>query len=239
MKVFFDPILNKLRVRDTAGSVDPTIGLRITNLENNEYKITYYEIVPGTSGSLTIPTGATINENEFGASGNSILSKINGSNKPIFESPQTASGVTVTANLLANGSWTTSGTYTDSSVALIYSIRIKAIDLVNLNYDRIIESEENELKEIVYTTSLPIVGDSKMLYINTITGSASRWDGTTYILLYSRNHGALNLDDGTNPHGTTATDVGLGNVNNTADINKPVSTSQEEYIYSIVTIMGS
>ena len=31
---------------------------------------------------------------------------------------------------------------------------------------------------------------------------------------------------GTNPHGTTKADVGLGNVDNTSDANKPVSTAQ-------------
>jgi len=40
-------------------------------------------------------------------------------------------------------------------------------------------------------------------------------------------HSDLNLDDGTNPHGTTKTDVGLGNVDNTSDANKPVSTAQQ------------
>lgn len=48
-------------------------------------------------------------------------------------------------------------------------------------------------------------------YITTITGS---------------NHSQLTLDDGTNPHGTTATDVGLGNVDNTSDLDKPISNAQ-------------
>ena len=41
------------------------------------------------------------------------------------------------------------------------------------------------------------------------------------------NHSDLNLDDGTNPHGTTKSDVGLGNVDNTSDADKPVSTAQQ------------
>lgn len=40
---------------------------------------------------------------------------------------------------------------------------------------------------------------------------------------FSRNHSDLNLDDGTNPHGTTKGDVGLGNVDNTSDLDKPIS----------------
>jgi len=114
---------------------------RITTLENNEYKVTYYEIISGTSGSLTVPSQATINAGEFGLSGNAILSKIDGSNKPTFESPTTSSGVIVTASLnVSTGAWVASGTYTDPFVALIYSIKIKAVYYSNLTYANIIET---------------------------------------------------------------------------------------------------
>ena len=122
-------------------SPESVLNNRVTTLENNEYKITYYEIVSGTSGSLTIPTNSTINSNEFGLSGNAILSKIDGSNKPTFESPKTVGGVVVTATLnTTTGAWASSGTYTDATVALIYSIKIKAIYYSDLDYDRIIET---------------------------------------------------------------------------------------------------
>ena len=42
------------------------------------------------------------------------------------------------------------------------------------------------------------------------------------------NHSELNLDDGTNPHGTTKSDVGLSNVDNTSDIDKPISTATQQ-----------
>jgi hypothetical protein len=41
-------------------------------------------------------------------------------------------------------------------------------------------------------------------------------------------HSELTLDDGTNPHGTSAADLGLGNVDNTSDVDKPVSTATQE-----------
>ena len=41
------------------------------------------------------------------------------------------------------------------------------------------------------------------------------------------NHSGLSLDDGTNPHGTTKSDVGLDNVNNTSDADKPISTANQ------------
>jgi len=120
-----------------------TIPTRITNLENNEYKVTYYEIISGASGSVTLPTGATINAGEFGLSGNCILSKIDGLNKPTFESPKTVGGVVVTSSLnVSTGAWVASGVYTDTNVALIYSIKIKAVNYSNLNYANIIETVE-------------------------------------------------------------------------------------------------
>ena len=133
-------VKNPRKIFSQAGA-DPALNNRVTNLENNEYKITYYEIVSGTSGSLTIPTNSTINSDEFGLSGNAILSKIDGSNKPTYESPKTVGGVVVTATLNpTTGAWTSSGTYTDATVALIYSIKIKSIYYSTLNYDRIIET---------------------------------------------------------------------------------------------------
>ena len=120
-----------------------TITADVTNLKNNELKITYYEIVSGASGSITLPTGATFNSDEFGNSGNSILSRINGANKPTYESPKTAGGVVVTANLnTTSGAWVASGVYTDTSVALIYSINIKEVDYANLNIFNIIDYAE-------------------------------------------------------------------------------------------------
>lgn len=41
------------------------------------------------------------------------------------------------------------------------------------------------------------------------------------------NHSGLSLDDGTNPHGTTKSDVGLGSVDNTSDVDKPISTATQ------------
>jgi len=117
------------------------VSVDVTTLKNNEYKITYYEVVSGASGTLTLPAQATINADEFGLAGNCVLSKIDGSNKPTFQSPTTAGGTIVTATLnTLTGAWTTSGVYTDAFVALIYSVEIKGIYLSNLTYNNIIET---------------------------------------------------------------------------------------------------
>lgn len=46
------------------------------------------------------------------------------------------------------------------------------------------------------------------------------------------NHSGLNLNDGTNPHGTTKSDVGLGNIDNTSDVDKPISTATQTALNS-------
>ena len=86
----------------------------------------------------------------------------------------------------------------------------------------------NDLKKY-YDSQTPI-RDLNTLDINIPNGVAGL-DGlgqiTAPLAPGSSNHSDLNLDDGTNPHGTTQSDVGLSNVDNTSDANKPVSTAQQ------------
>ncbi|MEG2378400.1 MAG: hypothetical protein RSC43_08615, partial [Clostridia bacterium] len=66
--------------------------------------------------------------------------------------------------------------------------------------------------------------------LSTISTSANKVEA-------SANNGKIKIDGaeasvythptGTNPHGTTKADVGLGNVNNTADLAKPISTAAQ------------
>lgn len=166
--------------------ISPADNARITVLENNEYKVTYYEVISGTSGSLTVPSQATINAGEFGLSGNAILSKIDGSNKPTFQSPTTSAGVVVTASLnVSTGAWTASGTYTDANVALIYSIKIKAVYYSNLTYNNIIET-------------VNLNGITKFSYTDTVLGTATSGTGNQFsksVLIPANtvSNGALNI----------------------------------------------
>jgi predicted GH43/DUF377 family glycosyl hydrolase len=69
-----------------------------------------------------------------------------------------------------------------------------------------------------------------------IRGNGNLANGSSYLLSVIdfgleqdiTKHSELTLDDGTNPHGTTKSDVGLSNVDNTSDIDKPISTATQE-----------
>lgn len=195
---------------------------RIYNLENNVYKVTYYEIISGASGTLTVPSQATINQDEFGLSGNAILSKININNKPTYESPTTLGGVNVTASLNpTTAAWAVSGAYTDLYVALIYSIDIKAEYFSNLDNFYIIETASltpkglqnlQDVTNLGNITTHPIEAD----YFVTTGGTSSDFvkgdgslDNNTYLTSASIT--------GFVPYTGATADVNLGTYNLTTD----------------------
>ena len=70
----------------------------------------------------------------------------------------------------------------------------------------------------------PVTGEAGKIYVATGNNKTYRWSGSTYIEITS---GAVDTVNGKN--GVVVLnkgDIGLGNVDNTADINKPVSTQQ-------------
>jgi hypothetical protein len=54
-----------------------------------------------------------------------------------------------------------------------------------------------------------------------------------------KKHSKLDLDDGTNPHSTTKSDVGLGNADNTSDADKPISTATQTALNAKISADGS
>lgn len=93
----------------------------------------------------------------------------------------------------------------------------------------------------------PTTGESGKIYVALDTNLTYRWGGTEYVEIskslalgetantaYAGNKGAANATaiathtgNTNNPHSVTKSQVGLGNVDNTSDLNKPVSTAQQ------------
>lgn len=102
----------------------------------------------------------------------------------------------------------------------------------------------DDVIEVVLFTDLPAEGEAGKIYVVKNTNLTYRWTGTDYIEIskslaigetdstaYRGDRGKLAYDHSMitagNPHGTTKAHVGLGNVDNTADVNKPVSTATQ------------
>ena len=161
-------ILKNKRVFAEEGGISTSDAARIVTLENNELKITYFTVVSGTSGTIIPPAQATFNSDEFGLSGNALLSEIDINGKPTFQSPVTLGGTVVTATLnVSTGDWLASGIYTSTNVALIYSLNIKTIYYSNLNYFNIIESES------VSTNSVSLINTFGLITGGPITTSGT------------------------------------------------------------------
>lgn len=99
--------------------------------------------------------------------------------------------------------------------------------------------------------TFPNPGMSNIVYLDTETNKAYRWGGSSYVEINSggvaigetsatayrgdRGKEAYeHISDLENPHAVTASQVGLGNVDNTSDVDKPMSTATKTYVDSFV-----
>lgn len=100
----------------------------------------------------------------------------------------------------------------------------------------------------------PLPGTAALgdLAINELDGLLYVGNGSGWDLAGATDHTALSnigtnthdqidahLASGANPHGVTAAQVGLGNVDNTSDLNKPISTATQTAIDNKVSISGA
>ena len=104
----------------------------------------------------------------------------------------------------------------------------------------------DDVVEAANQVALPTTGESGKIYVTTDTNLTYRWSGTGYVEIspsialgetastaYAGDKGKTVTDalaahkaDTSNPHDVNKTQVGLSNVDNTSDANKPVSTAQ-------------
>ena len=101
----------------------------------------------------------------------------------------------------------------------------------------------DDVIEVANFVSLPPIGETGKIYIAIDTNRQYRWSGTQYVEIssslalgetsstaYRGDRGKIAFDHSQstgNPHGTTKTDIGLGNVDNTSDVNKPISSATQ------------
>ena len=101
----------------------------------------------------------------------------------------------------------------------------------------------DDVLEFANLASFPATGEIGKIYIAIDTNLTYRWGGSSYVVMSSslalgetsstayrgdRGKIAYNHSQATgNPHNTTKADIGLGNVDNTSDLDKPVSTATQ------------
>jgi len=121
---------------------DAGLTSRVSTLENNEYKITYFESVSAATGTITKPAQSTILLDQFFSGIDAYVSTIvNG--QPTGILPQTSGGTPVDVSSFdALGNYTLTGTPSAFPVAIIYILKIKSIYYSNLNINNILDLED-------------------------------------------------------------------------------------------------
>lgn len=101
----------------------------------------------------------------------------------------------------------------------------------------------DDVLEYASTAAFPATGEAGKIYVALDTNKTYRWSGSGYVEIsaslalgetsstaYRGDRGKTAYDHSQstgNPHGTSKADLGLGNVDNTSDANKPLSTAQQ------------
>lgn len=101
----------------------------------------------------------------------------------------------------------------------------------------------DDVLEYSAKSNFPSTGESGKIYVDTATNLTYRWSGSAYVEIsqslalgetsstaYRGDRGKIAYDhtlNTSNPHNVTKSQVGLGNVDNTSDADKPISTATQ------------
>lgn len=113
----------------------------VTNLENNEFKYLYWQAVSSNSGTVAIPTGATILLGEI--EGFNALVETISSGKPTGNSPVTSGGSPIIVSSFGTGgNYILSGTPSAYPVAVLFVFKIKSKFISNVDLTKVIADEQ-------------------------------------------------------------------------------------------------
>lgn len=148
-----------------------------------------------------------------------------------------------------------SGSASDLITGTLSADRLPAIPVEKLSgtiSSANLPSYVDDVLEYASKANFPAKGETGKIYVDTATNLTYRWSGTAYVEIspslalgttsataYRGDYGNIAYQHSQtkgNPHGTTAADIGLGKVNNTADADKSVkyATSAGTAVYQTV-----
>lgn len=95
----------------------------------------------------------------------------------------------------------------------------------------------DDVLEFANLSAFPVTGEQGKIYVALDTNKTYRWSGSTYIYITS---GAVDSVAGkTGVVTLVKADVGLGNVDNTSDVNKPISSATQTALNGKVSLTGN
>lgn len=180
------------------------------------------DFMPFGKQSNTWYHGTTAPDNALGANGNYYLNTVTGN---IYKKVSGAWGSPIGSFV----NTTTFDTALDTKADLVEG-KVPAAQL---------PSYVDDVLEYANLAAFPATGETGKIYVALDTNKIYRWSGSAYVVIsdtlalgetsataYRGDRGKTAYDHSQatgNPHGTTKENVGLGNVDNTSDANKPIS----------------
>lgn len=216
----------KLQIDTLTGNitnVETTLGGRITTLSST---------VSTLSGAVdTIQSDVTTAKSDI-AQTKTDLSVVSGKVDQLVDGGESAAAVSVKLNNFIATKGQADGLATLNEAGKIPESQLP--------------SYVDDVVEAATQSALPTTGESGKIYVATDTNLTYRWSGTGYVEIspsialgetastaYAGDKGKTVTDalaahkaDTSNPHSVTKIQVGLSNVDNTSDANKPVSNAQ-------------
>lgn len=219
----------------TFDSIQNLSGLnnRVLTLENNEYKIVYFTTIGTASGTITIPQGATILLDQFPNGVDAYVSQVDANGQPTGILPKTGLGVDVVVTSFdALGNYTLSDTPSSFPVALIYVLKIKAIDYNNLAVNNILEDEriDDEDKLLTWSSSRSFTQGQKFIW------QSPHGDYRTYIV---RSGQTLNAGETPFTHPKKVEQISGNKVEEIAGVRGFQSGTNDEWVFDVNPNNGS
>ena len=113
---------------DYLDGVTSNIQTQLNSIGGKYVRSTRFETIGvGTSGTVSLPTGATVVLDDFGGTVDAVVTQISGG-RPINEHTRDASGNIITTTFDASGNWVFSSTPAVYPVAIVYRVRQTIVD---------------------------------------------------------------------------------------------------------------
>lgn len=207
----------------STGGVFPNITMQVANASQGGYLTsTDWNNFNGKQGELVSGTNIkTVNSNSLLGSGDVVIDKVSIG----LGNVENKSSATIRSEITSGNVVTALGFTPVNTAALAQPNGVATLDVSGIVPTTQLPAYVDDVLEYTSLSAFPVTGETGKIYVALDTNKTYRWSGSTYIYITS---GAVDSVAGKTGVVTLVKgDVGLSNVDNTSDVDKPVSTATQ------------
>lgn len=207
----------------STGGASPNITMQVANASQGGYLTsTDWNNFNGKQGELVSGTNIkTVNSNSLLGSGDVVIDKVSIG----LGNVENKSSATIRSEITSGNVVTALGFTPVNTAALAQPNGVATLDVSGIVPTTQLPAYVDDVLEYTSLSAFPVTGETGKIYVALDTNKTYRWSGSTYIYITS---GAVDSVAGKTGVVTLVKgDVGLSNVDNTSDVDKPVSTATQ------------